>query len=96
MQTPDTKAGRTTPRDCRNGRHFWPSDYTDGDTCECGGLYLFTVPSGPDEGPRVFGAGERVPEVCYTCGHGEDSHAMAGTLACLVVECSCRRFVFRK
>lgn len=26
--------------ECRNGRHEWPRDFSDGDTCFCGEFYL--------------------------------------------------------
>lgn len=26
---------------CRDGRHFWPEDADEGDTCECGQWYRF-------------------------------------------------------
>ena len=36
---------------CRNGRHEWPRDYADGDSCYCGHLYLFA--NAVDERPHV-------------------------------------------
>jgi hypothetical protein len=36
---------------CPNGRHVWPPDYGDGDTCDCGKFYLFV--HSDDGGPRV-------------------------------------------
>jgi hypothetical protein len=37
---------------CPNGRHVWPPDYSDGDTCDCGKFYLFV--HNDEGGPRVI------------------------------------------
>lgn len=39
-------------RGCQGDRHEWPEDYSDGDTCACGALYLFVHGDGP--GPHVI------------------------------------------
>lgn len=31
---------------CDGGKHYWPPDYSAGDTCQCGSLYLLRIPSG--------------------------------------------------
>jgi hypothetical protein len=45
--------------ECPNGRHTWPPDYSDGDTCNCGMFYLFV--HSDERGPRVVASapGER-------------------------------------
>lgn len=37
---------------CKDGRHEWPPDYSDGDTCFCGALYLHANAIG--ERPHVI------------------------------------------
>lgn len=32
----------TTEERCRDDKHFWPDDSTEGDTCECGQWYRFS------------------------------------------------------
>ncbi len=39
---------------CKDGRHEWPRDYSDGDTCYCGAFYL-TV-NDVDGRPRIIEA----------------------------------------
>lgn len=36
---------------CKDGRHEWPRDFSDGDTCFCGAFYL--VANGVDERPHI-------------------------------------------
>ncbi len=37
---------------CKGGRHEWPRDFSDGDTCFCGGFYL--IANSVDERPHII------------------------------------------
>lgn len=37
---------------CKDGRHEWPNDYSDGDTCYCGAFYL--IANSVDERPHII------------------------------------------
>jgi hypothetical protein len=51
MTMDDQTREATARADCHGDRHEWPEDFSDGDTCNCGALYLF-VHEGP--GPHVI------------------------------------------
>ena len=61
---------------CKNGTHEWPSDYSDGDTCNCGGLYLFHYSAG-HEGPYVIESPAQLTLVSQMSELLRSAHAIA-------------------
>ena len=41
MDTPIRALGASNERRCADGRHFWPENVVEGDTCNCGAWYRF-------------------------------------------------------